>query len=66
MNVELKPCPFCGAQCEMVEGSATEAVWPHGTFHRVFCTSCQTRQLFHKTPEEAIAAWNRRTPEQTE
>lgn len=57
----LSLCPFCGGRCEMLEGRATEDVWPHGTFHRVFCTSCQARQLFHKTPEEAAAAWDRRT-----
>lgn len=56
----LLPCPFCSGRCEMTTGEAMEAVWPHGTFHRVFCTSCQTRQLFYRTPEEATAAWNRR------
>jgi Lar family restriction alleviation protein len=60
MAMTLEPCPFCGGQCEIVKGYAVEAVWPHREFHRVFCTSCQARQLFHRTPEEAAAAWNRR------
>ena len=61
---ELKPlpCPFCGGKAPIMEGFATLEVWPHGAFHRVYCRSCQVRQLFHLTEAEAIAAWNRRAP----
>ena len=56
----LKPCPFCGGTAEAIEGQATEQVWPHGAFHRVFCTSLQARQIFHRTEAEAVSAWNTR------
>ena len=56
----LKPCPFCGGTAEAIEGQATEQVWPHGAFHRVFCTSWQARQIFHRTEAEAVSAWNTR------
>lgn len=57
---KLKPCPCCGGSAELIKGYAAENVWPHGEFHRVFCGVCQLRQLFQRTPEEAIAAWNKR------
>lgn len=60
-TMTLLPCPFCGGRCTITKGSATEAVWPYGEFHRVFCTACQARQLFYKSAAEAIAAWNTRT-----
>jgi hypothetical protein len=60
VSAELKPCPMCDGVAHLTKGYATEQVWQHGEFHRVFCTRCQVRQLFYRTPEEAIAAWNRR------
>lgn len=60
MAEKLKPCPCCGGKSELTKGYADENVWPHGEFHRVFCGVCQLRQLFHRTPESAIAAWNLR------
>ncbi|WP_337049245.1 Lar family restriction alleviation protein [Serratia fonticola] len=55
----IKPCPFCGGHCKTIKGTANLNEWK-GTFWRVFCTSCQTRQLFHKTEVRAIEAWNHR------
>ncbi len=66
MSADLLPCPFCGGACQVSKGHATEQVWPHSEFHRVFCTACQTRQLFHRTADEAITAWNRRAPVQAQ
>ncbi|SOY79977.1 hypothetical protein CBM2599_A120542 [Cupriavidus taiwanensis] len=60
MAENLKPCPCCGGKAELTKGYAAENVWPHGEFYRVFCGVCQLRQLFHRTPERAIAAWNKR------
>lgn len=59
---ELLPCPFCGGKAGIIEGRAREDVWPHGVFHRAYCTACQVRQHFHRAPAEAIAAWNHRAP----
>lgn len=62
MHEKLMPCPCCGGSAELIKGYAAENIWPHGEFHRVFCGVCQLRQLFHRTPAEAIAAWNHRAP----
>ncbi len=57
---KLMACPFCGGEASLTRGEATEAVWPHGEFSRVFCTQCQCRQLFHRTDKDAVCAWNKR------
>jgi hypothetical protein len=64
---ELLNCPMCDSEAHVSKGYAIESVWPHGEFHRVYCGSCQLRQLFHRTEAEAISAWNRRaSPAQAE
>lgn len=50
------PCPFCGAEAEVVE--ASRLVMPRGTF--VQCKNCWAFVAGFKTKTEAIAAWNRR------
>lgn len=60
VDADVLPCPFCGGKAETIKGYATEQVWQHGEFHRVYCTSCQSRQLFHRTREDAVGAWNKR------
>ncbi|MCK5502564.1 MAG: Lar family restriction alleviation protein [Tritonibacter mobilis] len=60
----LKRCPFCGGACKTIKGHASEDVWAFGTFWRAYCTTCQARQLFHKTEASAIGAWNYRLQEQ--
>jgi Lar family restriction alleviation protein len=59
-TVQLLPCPFCGGKSCVTKGHATKQVWAHGGFWRVYCGSCQARQLFHKTEKDAIKAWNTR------
>ena len=46
---ELKPCPFCG-----------EDMPPHDDTSWVRCFGCGVETGWQPTPEEAIAAWNRR------
>lgn len=48
---ELKPCPFCGGKAECF--TVNSASW-------VYCTDCRCETWVCDTPEEAIAAWNRR------
>lgn len=50
-NEELKPCPFCGGEAEIVMS---------GGDRRVECKKCGARSDWYDTEAEAIAAWNRR------
>lgn len=54
----LKPCPFC-------RGEALEVVSERYTPVHYFikCEQCRARSFYFRTPAEAVAAWNRRTPE---
>lgn len=51
MTEELKPCPCCGSNAEMVE--VTE-------FYFTRCKECGLNTQMYETPEEAKAVWNRR------
>lgn len=56
---ELLACPLCGGR-SIEHGVAKLA---KGTKWRaVTCTNCQARTGLYRTSEEAIAAWDRRTP----
>lgn len=48
----LKPCPFCGGE------SVTDFI--DDLSHIIECNDCACRTSCGDTPEEAIAAWNRR------
>lgn len=54
---ELKPCPFCGGEAEVVE--------IHPGMLRIVCNSCLARSGWlpdGATRGEAIEAWNTRQP----
>ena len=50
MVTELKTCPFCGGEAEIL---GIQCIWVH-------CTSCLAETLSFDSEEEAIKAWNRR------
>lgn len=52
MSDDLKPCPFCG-----------EAQPPHDDTSWVRCLGCGAETGWRPTGDEAIAAWNTRTPD---
>lgn len=54
-NEELKTCPFCGGEAEIVEDRLFGEDYYAGR-----CRSCAATYAFEATKEEAIAAWNRR------
>src|SRR6185437_5382162 len=64
----LALCPFCGgegAPATIRYGQSTVAYqqWSHDTFHYISCISCAANNrglVGHLSPEDAIAAWNRR------
>lgn len=63
MQVELKPCPFCGGEAEAFHRSNTGATaeWWGPVDNWVSCTGdCGAATCMHDTKDEAIAAWNTR------
>ena len=50
---ELKKCPFCGGEAEIVEDKN------HISFIRCERLCCRT--YFYESPKVAIKEWNRRT-----
>jgi|CXWL01.1.fsa_nt_gi Lar family restriction alleviation protein len=55
MSEELKPCPFCGedeARSSLVCGEFA-----------IMCNNCDGCTTYLDAEHEAIAAWNRRTPD---
>lgn len=53
---ELLPCPFCGAEA-VTRFESMEQVWS------IRCTQCEAAKLYAAySDEEAIAAWNTRSP----
>lgn len=52
----LLPCPFCGGEAEYTFDP--ELIAPYGHSHT--CRSCCASSGSSRSPEEAVAAWNRR------
>lgn len=62
MSEELKPCPFCGFADISEEFSLNRRQCGVGLFWEVFCRACDSAGRACATKDEAISAWNRRTP----
>lgn len=60
----LKPCPHCGWKAEVAIDDFAGAVTGENR-HSVVCNNlrCRAGQTGFDTPENAIAAWNRRAPD---
>ena len=54
MSEKLLPCCHCGTEKE-----GTEPIIIGGAY-RVVCQECQSSTGLYNTPEEAVAAWNKR------
>ena len=74
----LEPCPFCGKTHSLIVGAASETwdadehgPYPHTESYAVFCDAstdgrrggCRGAGGYRLTKDEAIEAWNRRTPQ---
>lgn len=57
---ELKPCPFCGEDANMIE---TELGVVYNDYYVAFCTNCPANMAHFESVEEAIKAWNTRKEE---
>lgn len=64
---EILPCPFCGGAANMHDSWGGKE---HVCTHKIGCegTSCLGSfiNLWHATPEDAIAAWNTRASQPSE
>lgn len=66
MTEQLKPCPFCGKQADLIESEPSKARFNQGCVH--FAVSCSDfncevmpkGNLWHITPQDAVKAWNTR------
>ena len=60
MSDNLKPCPFCGGEAELVTNMQFDAVWCE-------CQNddCGAELIGQRTKIDAINNWNRRTQETT-
>ena len=54
-NEDLKPCPFCGGEAELVK-----AHFFGGDLYAGRCGNCAATSEFEATKEEAVDKWNRR------
>ena len=66
MSEELKPCPFCGGEAEIVW---EYPVLPNGKKDTLYRIECRNRRCRNRTNswyplEGATAAWNRRVWEE--
>ena len=58
MNIEIKPCPFCGGYAKEVAG-----VDGASTFHFfIMCTKCKV-VMKSKLRDDLIERWNKRVRE---
>ena len=53
---DLKPCPFCGGEAEMLTAESMNGGYLFG----IMCNDCCSRGDVYDTEAEAIAAWNSR------
>ena len=61
---ELKPCPFCGGEAELLIVPANSGL--SGTKWVVVCKKGCCNQYPHISDHDAIEAWNRRPGKQDE
>ena len=65
MEIELKPCPFCGGEADVI-CHKFKAMDDSDTYE-VRCRRCYSRtQPFYPSQEWAAKSWNRRVRDETD
>lgn len=59
MTEQLKPCPFCGGNADIVR---SDDISGHPRWYKVYCKKCQNRTWEHPRKKNAVLAWNTRAP----
>lgn len=58
---ELKPCPFCGGEANIVKRKFKSGFYPSGGTYYVHCKNCFITTQPRRTQKYVIKIWNRRT-----
>lgn len=58
--MELKPCPFCGGEAEVVTRTFKKWMLKTITYHYIRCQVCRATSAPDYSEAEAATAWNRR------
>ena len=57
---ELKPCPFCGGEANLVKRKFKTGFYPSGGTYYVNCKVCCITTQPRRKAEDVIELWNRR------
>lgn len=62
MNIELKPCPFCGSEVELID-TGLHKNYKYLIRHPAYKNDCifnDGKTIYANKPETAAEIWNRR------
>lgn len=60
MQNELKPCPFCGGEANLIKRKLKTGFYPSGGTYYVHCKVCLITTQPKRKAENVIDDWNRR------
>lgn len=60
MNNELKPCPFCGGEANLIRRNFKNGFYPSGGTYYVHCKACLITTQPRRKIADVVDVWNRR------